>query len=338
MDEKYTQQTMFPLDDMLTPAPEKEKKKEKKEVKLKPKPAVPPATPLMKRVAAKAPNNVKSLKKVFSKEELAEIGRKGKDEEAEDTRALKDVQREKYRAVKRRVKELEIGNQSQLFAFPSLGEGGWYKMIEFSALFYAYRLADRMGRKARVMKDSDRFLKAHFVTSLTNIEKFAEDIKNYEEGVTVEIAGDGVYIFTLPKPVPDDEYAALRRTEETRRERLHNTLKPKDMDPAIFSALLMVERQLLPRIKKLEKNYYDMIGKTMAKDIHKILTAYGMLTDGLIERQEVGRIILRYVNSLMAGLILLAELRIWPYDVAALIGENANTLKRLILKDFIGKA
>lgn len=321
MTKKYSQQSMLPLDELVKPAPAK--------------PKVSAATPLMKTVATKAPNNQKSLDKVFSDAELNEI--KQKIPKENDPREAKAEVREKYRAIKRRVKEMEIGNQDRIIAFPSLISGTkWYKMIEFSALYYAYRLAPRMGRKARVLKDSDRFSKAHFVASLTEIEKFAEQIQDYEEGVTVDKAGDGIYIFTLARPLTDDEYAALRRTEETRRERLHNVLKPKEMDPAIFSALLMVERQLLPRIKKLEKGYYDAVGKTMAKNIHRILTTYGLLTDGLIEKQEAGTFILEDVESLMAGLILLAELRTWPYDVAALIGENVNTLKKLVLRDFVG--
>ena len=315
---------MFPLDNYLVPDSPKPEAKAK------------PATHLMKKVASMAPNNKKSFEKVFSEEEKAEIERKRPDDKAAEMRAIKEEEREKYRAVKSRVKDLEVGNQSRLFAFPSVGDDGWYKMMDFSALFYAYRLADRMGRKARVARDSDRFLKAKFIISLRDIEKFAKQIVDYEKGTTVEVAGDGVYIFTLPRPISDDEYAALRRTEETRRERMHNVLKPKEMDPAVFSALLMVERQLLPRIKKLEKCYYDAVGKTMANDIHEILTVYGMLTDGVLERKEAGYTILMRVNSLTSGLILLAELRTWPYDVAALIGENVNILKRLVLKDFVG--
>lgn len=245
--------------------------------------------------------------------------------------------RAKYRAIKRQVKEMEIGNLDRMIIFPSLINGScWYKLIEFSALYYAYRLAPRMGRKARVLKDSDRFSKAQFVTSLTNIESFIEQVKDYEPNMQMDVTKDGVYIFTLPRPYTEDEYAALRRTEETRRERLHNILKPKAMDPAIFNALLMVERQLLPRIKKLERCYYDAIGLDMAHNVHNILTFYGLFTDSLLDKDKAGHMILKEVDSLISGLILLAELRTWPYDVASLIGENVNNLKRLVIKDFIG--
>lgn len=253
---------------------------------------------------------------------------------ASDTKA---ELRTKYRAIKRQVKEMEIGNLDRMIIFPSLVNGSeWYKLIEFSALYYAYRLAPRMGRKARVLKDSDRFSKAQFTTSLTNIEHFVAQVKDYEPEMTLNITKDGVYIFTLPRPVTDDEYAALRRTEETRRERLHNILKPRAMDPAIFNALLMVERQLLPRIKKLERCYYDAIGLNMAHNVHNILTFYGLFTDSLLDKDKAGRMILKEVDSLISGLILLAELRTWPYDVASLIGENVNNLKRLVIKGFIG--
>lgn len=65
--------------------------------------------------------------------------------------------KEKYRKIKQFVVELEQNNRSYLVFFPVVTdkEGKWYRAIELSALYYAYRLAPRMGRKARVMTDSD---------------------------------------------------------------------------------------------------------------------------------------------------------------------------------------
>lgn len=190
------------------------------------------------------------------------------------------------------------------------------------------------------MKDNDHFLKAHYMVSVTNMERLAEQFQQLEEGVRLDITEDGVHIFTLKQPMSDDEKGALYRTEETRRERMHNILKPKAMDPATFAAILTVDRQILPRIRKLDHHYYLATGQEMMHTVHKMLAVYAWLSDGMMEKKEAGRELIKLADELMAGVTLLAEIRVWPYDVAAVIGENIVQLKRLVQKDFgikIGK-
>lgn len=291
-----------------------------------------PATPLMKMVASKAPNP-KNIKKVFSPEEIAEILAK-KSEAGEISDEERNALKEQYRKIKRQVKEMEKGNQSRVIVFPSLTNGsGWYKVIEFSALYYVYRLADRMGRSARIYKDSDKFSKGVYSATFQNIDKFVEQFNRLEQP-KLDITEDGVYIFTLKNPVSDDEVGALRQVEEVRREKMHNILRPRAMDPATYQAILMVVRQVAPRVRKLEKQYYYTTGEGMMKDIQNLLSVYFDFANGVYERREAGMELLKIVNRLFAGLIVLAETRVWPYDVAAVIGENINEIKRLVVKDF----
>lgn len=325
-------QHMLPLSELTTPMKEK-KVKTKSDSS-----SAQPATRLMKMVAAKAPNQG-SMKKVFSEEEIMEIMLKkqyGLSVEDKDKVALK----ERYRQIKLKVREMEKENQSRVIFFPSLTNGvGWYKAMDFSALYYAYRLADRMGRSARVMRDNDHFLKAHYMVSVTNMERMIEQFSQMEEP-RLDITEDGVYIFTLKQPVSDDEKGMLYRTEETRRERMHNILKPRNMDPATFAAILTVDRQILPRVRKLDHHYYLSTGQAMMRCVHQMLTVYAWLNDGVADKKQAGQELVKLADELMAGVTLLSEIRVWPYDVAAVMGENIAQLKRLVAKDFgikIGK-
>lgn len=294
-------------------------------------PARVPATPLMKVVAMKAPKN-KSMKKVFTAEEIAEITTNAATKTNKDNDNL--TNREKYRIIKRKIKEMEKGNQSRVIVFPSVSSGiVWYKLIDFSALYYVYRLADRMGRSAHIYKDSDKFSKALYSASFQNIDKFIEQFERLEHP-RLDVTEDGVYIFTLERPLTDDEVGMLRRTEETRREKLHNVLKPKAMDPATFQAILMVVRQVAPRVRKLERQYYYTTGEGMIKDIQQLLAVYFDFADGVLEKKEAGEKLIRIVHRLLAGVTILSETRIWQYDVSAAIGENINEIKRLVTKDF----
>ena len=328
-----TKQSILPISELITPKPSR---KGNVAPPLKEagatRPGVHPATPLMKKVAEKS-YSPKVANKVFSAEDIQDILRRKQNHlqvEPEERVAL----REQYRKIKRQVKDLEKGNQSRVIVFPSLVNGvGWYKAIQFSALYYAYRLADRMGRHARVLKDSDRFSKADFSVSITDIDRFVKQFKNLEDP-RLEITEEGVYIFTLKQPVSDDEVGALRRTEETRRERMHNILRPKEMDPASYSAILMIVRQLVPRIKKLPPPYFTAVGCRITNDISDLLSLYGQFADGLYSRKDVGPKLLTSIDDVIACLTVLAENLVWPYDVTAIIGENANEDKRRICKDF----
>lgn len=291
----------------------------------------PPATELMKIVAKRAPKK-KSIEKVFSEDEIEEINKKSASEEKEkqDRTAAKD----KYRKIKRQVKEMEHGNNQKIIVFPSLVNGeGWYKVVEFSALYYVYRLAPRMGRKAHIYKDSDKYSKCLFSATFQNIEKFVFDMDRLDD-LKPEITEDGVYIFTLKNPLTDDELTALRLTEETRREKLHNIVRPINMNPRTYQAILMVMRQVTPRARKLEKQYYYTTGEMMVKNIQELMAVYFDFANGLYSRDETGKKLMIIVDRLLAGLTLLAENRVWAYDTAAMIGENINEIRKCVIKDF----
>jgi len=313
-DDKTVKQAMLPLGGSIAP-PAKN----------------PPATELMKIVAKRAPKK-RMIEKVFSGEEMREI---------EDvTKLMKKVEqdnttaREKYRKIKRLVKEMEYGNNQKIIVFPSLVNGdNWYKVVEFSALYYVYRLAPRMGRKAHIYKDSDKYSKCLFSATFQNIEKFVFDMDRLDD-LKPEISDDGVYIFTLKKPLTDDEMAALKLTEETRREKLHNVVRPINMNPKAYRAVLMVMRQVAPRARKLEKQYYYTTGEMMVKNTQELLAVYFDFANGLYSKDETGRRLMVVVDRLLAGLTLLAENRVWAYDTAAMIGESINEIRRIVIKDF----
>lgn len=292
-----------------------------------------PATELMKVVAAKTFNE-KNMAKVFTQEELEDILSRrdaGESLEPREHKALRD----QYRKMKRQVKEMEKGNKERVILVPSISQKGeFYKLFDFSALYYVYRLADRMGRNAKLMRDTDRFSKTLYAASLVGVEKFVEQMKKFDEAGRVEVTEDGIYIFTLKKPLTDDEVGELRMVEETRRERLHNVLKPKKMDPAVFQSILMVVRQVAPRVRKLEKQYYYAIGEEMLRDLNKLLARYFDFANGVISREVAKEEIVMIVDKLFAALTILSEMRVWDYGVAAVIGENVNEVRRLVAKEF----
>lgn len=295
-----------------------------------------PATDIMKTVAAKTimdQGDNKKLEKTFTPVEIEEIlARRGAGE------ALSQVEHKaiaaEQRHLKRRVKEMEKGNRGRIIVMPSIkSDTRFYKVYDFSALYYVYRLADRMGRTARILPDGDKFSKMISSASLVDINKFIEQFKRFESS-KIELTDDGIYIFTLKKELTDDELAELRLVEETRRESLYNTLRPKKMDPAIFQGILMVIRQVGPRAKKLERHDYYAIGEEMLVDLKDLLRVYFDYTRGILDKAVAKNQIITLVDDLFAGLTILSEMRVWDFGVASAIGDNINEVRRLVMKEF----
>ncbi len=290
------------------------------------------ATEVMKIVAAKTKADKDALRKTFTESEISEIlakRDKGKDLNTEEKIALKT----QYRRIKRFVKENEKGNKQKIYVFPTFtGNDEWYKVIEFSALYYVYRLAARMGRTARIYNDSDKHSRALFSASFQGIDKFIEQITRLEDP-EMEITDDGVYIFTLKHPVTDEELTQLRHMEQIRREKMYNIMKPKKMDAAIFQQILLISRQVTPRAKKLKKEYYNTTGEEMVRDVQNLLALYFDYSEELCERKDALTQAMKIINRMMAGVTVLSENRIWEYDIAVVIGAGIADLKRMIEKD-----
>ena len=59
-----------------------------------------------------------------------------------------------------------------------------------------------------------------------------------------------------------------------------------------------------------------------------------VLANGILDKKDTGKKLIMLVDSLFASLAILSEERVWDYNTAAMIGENINEVKRLVLKKF----
>lgn len=283
----------------------------------------------MMEIVAHAVPVRKKLKKVFTDEEIAKFLDEKINQEARAK--FKD----EVKRIKRRVLDLEATNRTQLIFYKSSENGDFYKALDTSALYYAHRLAQLMGRKCNVMIDKDRFLKADFVASISGgIDKFIKQYKELE-GLEPEVTLDGIYIFPLKEPITDEEYQMLRQTEKTRQERVHNILKPKNMSPAVYQQILMIIRQLAPKSEKLkdESINYRIFGTEMLMNLRNIMAIYSDYSNGTYDTSEAGRMILAETGRIKATLAILGETRKWGAVPLASAGNNIEILEKVINKD-----
>ena len=292
-------------------------------------------TQLMEAVAMKAPVKSK-IEKDFPPEVADKIKRNLKDKKVMDADKEEEKERRKRIVkIKNLAKEMEQGNNSKVILFPSYSrksdELSWYKMGEFSALYYVHRMAVRMGRTAKVTKDTDRFAKMHVIASVRDAEAFVERAMQLGDFERYEKTLDGFYVLYLKRALSDDEIGVLRKTEETKRQMMHNVLKPRKANAAVYQAILMLDRQVLPRASRMEnKGYVMTIGHGMVDAICEITRVYFDYADGVAEPESTKLELIRLVNKLRASVALLGELNVWGYDVATAVGENLAKLRELI--------
>ena len=294
--------------------------------------------PLMEAVAISTGNKSK-IKKDFTPAEAKKILatiKGGKDKQVENSDNKKELieRREKIIKLKKAVRELERTNRSRLILFPSFSRESdtteWYKMGNFSALYYVYRMADRMGRTAKVQKDKDRFAKMDYIASIKGIEGFIAQAMELKEFDCYETGLDGMYILYLKKPLSDEEYSVLTRTESARREMMHSVLKPKRADAKVYQVILMLSRQLLPRTGALTRGPYGEIGAEMSRQVHGLMCAYFMMSNGRMDLDEAKDAMLDAMEWLQSGIALLGEIDAWNFDKATSVGENVNHLRAMV--------
>lgn len=294
--------------------------------------------PLMEKVARKVPVKSK-INKDFPPEQAERIlnsVKKREEEKYGETDEQRMARREKIIEIKKTVREMEKDNRDKVILFPSFSRNPnsqpWYKMGDISALYYAYRMADRMGRVVRLTPDTDNFAKMTTIASIGNLDMFLKLAEELGDFSRIEKSLLGIYILHLKKPLTDEDLMALRRTEDTRREMMHSVLKPKQADAAVYQAILMLDRQLLPRLAVMDRGYFLVVGETIAKCFHMLTQTYFKFADGLVNLATAKSTMRGYVAGISAGMALIAETQAWGYDTVVSIGENINNLKRLIDK------
>ena len=306
------------------------KRKEEKQDEMK---IAIPATELMKKVAAASFDESKA-KKAFSHDEIREILDRmelGATPSDEERLALKA----EVRKNKRWIKENTVGEYGKLYFYPTYSEGGidWYRAVDFSALYYAYRLADKMLRTAHVAADNDKFVKCRYAVPLRDMDRFVEQFVRIDGG-TVEVTDTGIYICTLKKPLTHEEYGELMYIEEARRERMHNVLRPASMDQATYQLVLKMIAEFIPRLSRLEKRTHLVIGERMAGMVWYIVQTYFDFTDRRIDKKTAGGALIHALNGVKAGLVLLSETGVWEFPTCTAMGESLTDLRRRIIKEF----
>jgi len=299
-----------------------------------------PATALMKAVASYAPSAAK-MRQDFTPKEIREvnqmIAKREESEIAKEARTEEEFESRKQAVrVKRIARKLESGNNSRLIFFPSYSrktnELLWYKAGNFSALYYTYRVADRLGRIANIKKDSDHFATMNQIVSIKNIESFVEEAMQLNDFESYEKTPDDIYILYLKKPLDKEDVWVLKRTQTHQKNLASDVVRPKNADADFYQYLLIFVRELVPRLNRLEKGYYDTYGVRLNGRIMDMMRGYTEYAEGFMKVEEFLKVAQDFVLDVRVALAVFNENDVWSADRVVMLGEMLHVFIGKILK------
>ena len=86
---------------------------------------------------------------------------------------------ERYKEAKKNLKSLELSNQDKIMLLRYKGTGEWYEIAEHSALFYYYKVCDKLANKPNFENDSDSYYYPYEIDPLPGLPgKTVETIRN----------------------------------------------------------------------------------------------------------------------------------------------------------------
>ena len=302
-----------------------------------------PASELMKKVAVKAPSKRKierdfspaEAKEIFGRINQAKLANEGVgsiDQLEEQAKVAR--RKDKIRKIKKFAKEMEVGNRDKIIIFPSYSrnkdELTWYKMGNFSALYYLYRMADRMGKTPKPQKDNDHFSKMDVIVSISDVDKFIKTAMRLNEFGRHEETLDKVHILYLKKALTDTELALLKRTEELRKEAMHNILRPKKALPEMFLTILMLGRQVLAATGSMERVFRVEVGEAVMKDVMELMNVYYYYTGNILDLDITKTELKKALFRIRAGIAILGDVDAIMPTKACAIGETIVKIEHLV--------
>ncbi len=154
-----------------------------------------------------------------------------------------------YNKNKKLVMQLEKSNLSHLFLLKS--SGGFWKLFENSALFYAKVLAKRHNKTVKLHIDKDALASYDGYVAVRNIDDFEAILK--AEGAKYDKStspNENVRAYRLKELISKDEIKGIRLLEKKEREKINEIIKTKEAFPDINYAMNEVLNRIVIEYRK----------------------------------------------------------------------------------------
>lgn len=228
------------------------------------------------------------------------------------------------------AQKLEEDNYSRVIFFPSVTstyfDPEWYKIGGNSALFYKYYLGPRMGKKPRIMDDTDLRMRFRNGVVMINMQdKYIRDLEG--SGCPIEKGEFGLIFVTLDKTFTKKEVEEMIELERIQRNKIQRMIVPKENLPDVYAPIRNLARTLPSKIKKMDGAYRDTFGRTALEAVCEMYRIYFRMGNGRMEKREGLLRLFEELDNVTAMLAVADENRIFNLSTRIRIGENLVDLK-----------
>lgn len=293
--------------------------------------------------------NGKKRPSVEHERNITELYRKTADlvrEKSEELKEMKAEQAKKATGEEKRnnnLKEKEYyegkafamakdkGNNSKIYLFPGLGgkEDEWYMALGRSMLLYKIVLAPRLGRKSRVLKDTDdELLQDGGVVSVKWGEELIEGAKKL--GYEAERTEFNVIVINLLKEFTEKEIGQMRSTVNAERNQVKAVIKPKQVYPNIIYAINELAGVLPSKVRKLHRSVRDFYGRAMMEPVVEMTRIYYQMANGRMEKRDAKIRILEETDNFAGILHVLDEAGLFDITARMRMGQNVVKIQEAV--------
>ncbi|MDO4612343.1 MAG: hypothetical protein Q4B29_02715 [Candidatus Saccharibacteria bacterium] len=188
------------------------------------------------------------------------------------------------RQLKSRVAELEKTNTSYLIAYRSTKN--YYKFIDNSALFYAFDISNRIGRRFTLNNDTDSYARSEVgvisIKALDRLESQLNDVKIFRNKTK---STDEIIHFEIPKPYKFEQIQNFHTRAKEDLTRSIQVIVPKNPIPELFTTIRDLNERIYHTFKRISEPlareaYVIPILKT-AKEILTSYTNYASASESI---------------------------------------------------------
>ena len=200
----------------------------------------------------------------------------------------------------------------------------WFKAGGNSAIYYAYDIAGRLGKKnINVNPDNDGH--SVFDSGVVSFHGIRNLLENFEDKTDFEkpkILNDGwILIFDLKHTYDKSEIKALRELAKERKRKINALVLPKNCHPAIYNDILALIKRMVPKTFKLAPNPRQTFGRSIIDTIIELHSTFLQFTNGKGDPIELLKTMLGEAEALNSLMKILMELRLWDVGVCAPIAQ-----------------
>ena len=222
-------------------------------------------------------------------------------------------------------------NNSKIYLFPGLGgkEDEWYMALGRSMLLYKIVLAPRLGRKSRVLKDTDdELVQDGGVVSVKWGEELIAGAKKL--GYEARRTEFNIIVVDLGREYTKKEIGQMRSTVNAERNRVKTIIKPKQVYPNIIYAINELAGTLPSKIRKLHHSIRECYGQAMTEPVLQMVKTYYQMANGRIEKRDAKIKILKETDNFAGILHMLDEAGMLDVTARMRMGQNLVKIREAV--------